>query len=342
MLSKLLVKCVLGIGIVGIGVVLWRRKLNLIKHIHEDEDLPELTPQTFGLPLSAHCKVMVCLSGWPDNHDVWKYQIDAFQDGYHIVSITSPDHDQSRLRRPWGYTLHEAPTMIRKCLDKYLGHDRYIDVFVIHDWGALWGYYILQEWRDEQEGEGEGEGERRMKKVGRVVAVDIGSSPHDDPLLPSDVPGITQWTLFSLPYQWIMAFTFILGSGVNETITAFFVKHIWITVPLLSPMHISFNWHKDAPRPQHEVEWWLGYTYYYLWKARFGFGPSVPSPLFPRNVHFLYMYGKKKRTMFHSDEFLARLKDTNGCRVVEYVDAGHWLMFTHAKQFNNDVLSFIS
>jgi len=49
MLSKLLVKCVLGIGIVGIGVVLWRRKLNLIKHIHEDEDLPELTPQTFGL-----------------------------------------------------------------------------------------------------------------------------------------------------------------------------------------------------------------------------------------------------------------------------------------------------
>lgn len=315
---------VMAIAIILLAMILKR------KHDETESVLPEITPKIFGRPLRNDVKVMVLLSGWPDNHDVWIKQIEEFQHDYHIVSISSPDHDRLALRKPWGYSLTEVPRMISKSLEIHLGPIRKVDLLVTHDWGALWGYYVLQQWSG---------GTNRA--VDRLVAVDIGASPHDDPSLPSDIPGITMSTPYSVPYQLVLASLFALGSGVSSSLAASIAPHMWPLMPLLSPMDSAFDWHTEAARPQAEVEWWLGYTYYYIWRNRLGFGSPVPPPLFPK-VPTLFIYGAKKRTMFHSEAFTERLMATTGCRVKEYESAGHWLMYTEPHRFNSDVKAFVS
>ncbi|KAJ1387812.1 Alpha/Beta hydrolase protein [Ochromonadaceae sp. CCMP2298] len=302
--------------------------------------LPTITPKIFGLPLGPDVKVMVLLAGWPDNHGVWKHQIEEFQHEYHIVSISSPDHDRSALRKPWGYSLTEVPRMISNCVKTHLG-DRKVDLLITHDWGALWGYYVLEQWSGVSGG--------TKRAVGRLVAVDIGASPHDDPSLPSDIDGVTLATPYSAPYQLLLASIFALGSGLSSPLAAFISHHSWPLEPLVSPMDPSFDWATEAPRPQAEVEWWFGYPYYYIWRNRAMdtihyyttyFGSPVPPPLFPK-VPTLFLYGAKKRTMFHSEAFTDRLGATAGCRVQKY-DAGHWLMYTEPARFNKDVRAFVA
>ena len=83
------------------------------------------------------------------------------------------------------------------------------------------------------------------------------------------------------------------------------------------------------------MTWWLGYTYYYLWTR------PVPQPAYPRGVPTLFLYGAKKRTMFHSNAFVERLRHSPGCGVLEYMHAGHWLMHTNQTRFNDDVRHFL-
>jgi pimeloyl-ACP methyl ester carboxylesterase len=290
--------------------------------------LPNLTPKTFGLPLTNDTKVMVLLSGWPDTHKVWQKQIEEFQDTYHMVSIPNPDHDTPTLRREWGYTLNEVPTMIVTCVEKYLGTNRKIDVLMTHDWGSLYGYYALEVWA--------GSGTR---KVERLVAIDIGSSEYDTAELSANIPGVTSSTLFSVPYQIYLASLFAIGSGVSSSLAEYITTHSWPLMPLLTPMESSFDWNIEAVRPQEEVKWWYGYTYFYLWAGRLGLGPPVPQPLFPK-APCLFVFGKKKRTMFHSQAFVDRLNSTPGSLALEYPESSHWLMYTHSRQFNRDLLAF--
>jgi pimeloyl-ACP methyl ester carboxylesterase len=305
-----------------------------LKGVHEKSNdkqpLPVVQPKTFGVPLRPDVKVVVMLSGWPDTHNVWGKQVEAMQDEYHIVSIVSPDHDRSALRKPWGYTLEEVPKMIQACIDLHLGAGRKIDLLVTHDWGALYGYYIMQLWKES--------GERRVE---RLVAIDIGASENDDASLPSSIPGITQATLFSVPYQLFLGTLFAVGSGLSESVAELITANGWPLMPLLTPMKTNFDWESEAVRPQQEVKWFMGYTYFYLWVGRLGLGPPVPSPLFP-TVPTLFVYGGEKRTMFHSEAFVERLKATPGSHAIEYKDSSHWLMYTDSNRFNKDLFEFAS
>jgi pimeloyl-ACP methyl ester carboxylesterase len=300
------------------------------EQINGEHQLPKLQPKTFGLPLRPGVKVMVMLSGWPDTHSVWEKQILHMQDDYHIISIVSPDLDQPRLKKPWGYRFDEVPKMIDACVELHLGKRRKIDVLLTHDWGALYGYYVLQKWS-----------ELGQRKVGYLVAIDIGASDRDDARDPAFIPGVTQATLYSVPYQIFLGTLFAVGSGVSETVAEFIAANGWPLMPLLTPMESTFDWKTEAVRPQNEVKWWFGYSYFYLWLGRVGLGPAVPTPLFP-SVPTLFVYGLKKRTMFHSDAFIKRLNATPRYRVVEYPNSSHWLMFTDASPFNKDLAEFVS
>jgi len=103
-----------------------------------------------------------------------------------------------------------------------------------HDWGALFGYYLLDRWRhmgigvgmgvgvgiDEGIGvdsihtRGEGTETAAAAAVGgggggggggvrvlKLVAVDIGASFSDNAATPALVPGVTRASMFSVPYQ---------------------------------------------------------------------------------------------------------------------------------------------
>ena len=60
---------------------------------------------------------------------------------------------------------------------------------------------------------------------------------------------------------------------------------------------------------------------------------------FPK-VPFLYLYGKDKRVMFHSEHFLQKLEQRSDCRCVAYEDAGHWVHSSHPERMANDMREF--
>ena len=292
-----------------------------------DAVLPPLEVHTFGLPASAPgAKVMVLLGGWPDTHDMWRKQADAFANEYHLVSLATPDFDRPRLRRPWGYNFTEVPIMIARALDAHLGPLRRIDVLVAHDWGALWAYYLLDN--------------ALRGRVAKLVAVDIGASARDDSIL--GVPGISHvgGMLWSIPYQWLCGGLFAIGAGLSPWLADALVGLAWPLVPYVGPMGGGFVWGVHAPRPQQQVKWWMGYPYYHLWRSHRLFGQSLPTPAFPA-VPTLFLYGARKRVMFHSTAFEARINRTAGSRTVRYDDCGHWLMHEQPACFARDIGSFL-
>ena len=262
--------------------------------------LPRLEPKVSGRPLTPDAPVMVLLAGWPDTHDMWAHQVRAFADEYHIVSLTTPDYDRASLRRRWGYNLTEVLEMMARSLDAHLGPARRIDVIIAHDWGAIWGYHLLQG--------------AAADRVGRLVAVDIGAESHDDPTRPAELPGNP---LFLVPYQMVFASLFAVGTIVSPALAQTILDAFWSLMPYVGPFAADFKFDVHAPRPLPQVKWWMCYPYYHLWFTHILAGRPLPPSMFPA-VPTLFLYGAKKRTMFHSAAFEERMKATAACRVARY------------------------
>ena len=301
-------------------------------------ELPQLEPRLFGRPLAADAKVMVLLAGWPDTHDLWPRQfITTFADEYHIVSIPTPDFDRVGLRRAWGYNFTEVPLMIARCLNNHLGPARHIDTLVAHDWGAVWAYSLLRDQRQTAV-PSDVAPEGLLGRVARLVAVDIGASSREG----QGVPGISHvHSLWSVPYQWLCAGLFAVGSGMSPALAQVLTNLAWPLAPYVGPMGRGFHWESHAPRPREQVQWWMGYPYYHLWRShRFGLWP-LPELHFPP-VPTLFLYGSHKRAMFHSKHFEARVNATANCRTVRYDGIGHWLMHEQPVRFTRDVQAFLA
>lgn len=178
-------------------------------------------------------------------------------------------------------------------------------------------------------------------QVARLVAVDIGASAREHSAL--GVPGISHvgGMLWSLPYQWLCASLFVVGAGLSPWLADTLVDAAWPLVPLVGPIGGDFAWDVHAPRPRQEVQWWMGYPYYHLWRSHRLVGQALPSLAFP-SVPTLFMYGARKRVMFHSRAFEARINGTAGSRTVRYDDCGHWLMHEQPERFSRDVGAFLA
>ena len=196
------------------------------------DPLPELEVVTFGLPLRASTKVMVLLSGWPDNHAIWKHLVAAFGGQYHLVSVATPDYDavqggvgdgSSGLRRAWGYTLEQVPAMIAAAVVAHLrpvqlggGSDGRgavrVDALVAHDLGALWAYALVagaQLGAPELDPSPGGQLPPRLR-VDKLVAIDVGSSASSDPAVAT--LGLPTGAAWCIPYQFMLATAFALGN----------------------------------------------------------------------------------------------------------------------------------
>jgi len=55
----------------------------------------------------------------------------------------------------------------------------------------------------------------------------------------------------------------------------------------------------------------------------------------------MFLFGKRKRCMFHSQFYLNKLDRTDGCVYKAYDDAGHWIHESHANEMAKDVLTFL-
>jgi pimeloyl-ACP methyl ester carboxylesterase len=156
---------------------------------------------------------------------------------------------------------------------------------VLHDWGCFYGYQYYM---------------RNPGRVSRIVGIDIGDVGSKEMKLPLSM------VLFTLGYQLWLAAAWVIGGRAGDAMTR-------------RMAHVA-----GAPADPGLVHSGMNYGYYLKYRSILLGEPQGDVPFAPP-CSMLFLYGRKKPTMFHSDAFVERLNRTPGSRAVGF-DAGHWLM----------------
>jgi cis-3-alkyl-4-acyloxetan-2-one decarboxylase len=93
------------------------------------------------------------------------------------------------------------------------------------------------------------------------------------------------------------------------------------------------RWAK-APSDIRRVGSHMNYPYVVQWTGGYDSRPFEP------HCPMLFAYGTRKPFMFHSDSWLAALKERPGNEVLEF-DTGHWVSHEAAAEFNAALLSWL-
>jgi pimeloyl-ACP methyl ester carboxylesterase len=158
---------------------------------------------------------------------------------------------------------------------------------MVHDWGCLFGYqYVLD----------------HPQRVSRLIGLDIGdagSRAHRQSLSPRQ-------QAMTAGYQLALALAWSMPARLGDAITR----------------HVA-RWAR-APGDSASIGAWMNYPYRLLWSGHYrdasrrmrGFLPPCP---------MLFVYGRRKPFMFHSEPWLQALSAQPGSKVVA-LSTGHWLM----------------
>jgi cis-3-alkyl-4-acyloxetan-2-one decarboxylase len=172
---------------------------------------------------------------------------------------------------------------------------------LLHDWGCAFGYQFYA---------------RHPEMVSRIVGVDIGDTRGLRKSLSLRGKSIV------LAYQWWLALAWVVGGRLGDGMTR------WIA-----------RWWK-IPSDHRFISSCMTYPYYRTWfGGRRNYGPQwrrfVPS------CPVLFLYGKRKPVMFHTQAWIDVLRTRPANRVVEF-DTGHWIMLQQPERFNEAVSSWLS
>lgn len=172
---------------------------------------------------------------------------------------------------------------------------------VLHDWGGIFGWWLAA---------------RHPQLVSRLVFVDLGdggSSRHRQELgLPSK--------LATAAYQLWLASAWRIGGRVGDAMSRAFARAI------------------RAPTDPQEIHAGMAYPYAVLWFGVKG-GMPRPRPALP-DVPVAFIYGERKPFMLHSRAWEREIASRPENAVVA-LDAGHWLMVTHADAFNEALAAWL-
>lgn len=159
--------------------------------------------------------------------------------------------------------------------------------FIAHDWGAVLGYLYEA---------------AHPERVDRLITLDVGGHFRSTGLA---------HTLFMVSYQWWLIAAFYLGKllpGLGDAMTRRMARLA------------------RAPKPE-EVTSRANYPYVWTWKSMLlpGRRPGLSGYRPTRPV--LFLYGQRKKYMFHSTRWEELLRGRgDSSRVVPVADAWHWLM----------------
>ena len=172
---------------------------------------------------------------------------------------------------------------------------------LLHDWGCFLGYQFAM---------------RYPELVERVVGVDIGdagSRSHRAELGPGG-------KLKVMAYQVWLALAWRIGGGVGNAMARWMARVA------------------RCPTDPRTIGSQMGYLYALRWlhvagglQGVRGFDPRTP---------MLFIYGERKRFMFHSRAWTAQLAARRGSRVVGF-PTGHWVMIEEPRGFNEALLSWL-
>ena len=258
--------------------------------------------------------VMVFVAGFPDDEiSGWGNMIYKFSETHRLICLCWPGYQRggaASLPR-FGYNVLEVIEAMHETLAD-ISTEENIDNFtlVCHDWGSYLSLLYQNKYPE---------------RVSSVVCFDVGVLKK---------PPLKDMVVI-LFYQLWFCFSYIvacfLGRWTGQALLFFFFI---ILNPLVGPSPYD-----KVNRPPMDISVFMCYPY---WQFHFGsmgyfrIGPkNMPRPQYPvGGCKILFMYGLKKRCMFHGPEFLAKIDKDEGSSWKAY-DCGHWVQ---TSKFQEDVI----
>ena len=241
------------------------------------------------------------IHGWPDDPSLWRKQVAALERTYRCVLVTLPNFGESTIVSG-GVDFPELVQMLARTLNELQLGDSKVTL-ITHDWGAYIGYMLEQAY---------------PKRFSKIIGMDVGRD---------FAPKFPIEALLILSYQWSLIACWLVG-GIWPFLSNCLSRCIgaFIGVP-----------HRQRKRICSRSN----YPYFYYWRdtllpwKRKGllkhYRPSCP---------VLYLYGKAKPVMFHSDRWLSIVEQSGG-RWEGIDGAGHWFMETHPVLVNDSVQTWL-
>ena len=172
---------------------------------------------------------------------------------------------------------------------------------LLHDWGCFLGYQFVM---------------RHPELVERVVGVDIGdtgSRSHRAEL---------GWSgkLKVMAYQVWLALAWRIGGGIGNAMARWMARV------------------GRCPTDPRMIGSQMGYLYALRWLGVAGGLRGIR--VFDPHTPMLFIYGERKRFMFHSRAWTEQLGVRRANRVVAF-PTGHWVMLEEPRGFNDALLSWL-
>jgi len=246
-------------------------------------------------------ETLVMLHGWPDTLALWNDTVTALKDTHRCVRLTLPAFDPKVPLKP--KSLLEMVAFIHEVIE-HVSPQKSVTL-VLHDWGCIFGYEYAA---------------THPHRVSRMVAVDVGD--HNSRALNASLSAKAKWAVFSyqiwLAIAWQIANIFgSFGQALANRMTRYMAKTLRCPSPI-ADMHVGMN----VPYAMK----WMG--------TLEGLGLACNAlKVLPTARPMLYIYGKRKPFMFHSDRWLEKISAYPGSHV-EGFDTGHWVMSSKPAQFN--------
>ncbi len=173
---------------------------------------------------------------------------------------------------------------------------------LLHDWGCVFGYEFAA---------------RHPERVARIVSVDIGD--YNSGAYRRSLSVKAKALAFS--YQFWLAVAWRVGGARGDAMTRWMARKA------------------RSPAPEASIGSQMNYPYAMIWFGLLGGfrGAARVAPACP----LLFIYGKRKPFMFHSDEWLAELSARPGCAVRPFA-TGHWVMAQQPDAFNECVREWLT
>lgn len=173
---------------------------------------------------------------------------------------------------------------------------------ITHDWGAYLAYLLEQS---------------HPNLINKMAALDVGGHVQ---------PSGMKESLMIMGYQWALILSWLLG-GLMPPLGRLMTRGVARVVRVPS-------------RQRENIRSRYNYLYFYMWRALLL--PWQKDKLLRRyqpRCPVLYLYGARKPLMFHSEKWIEVVADCGG-KSAGIEGAGHWLMETHAKEVNPQLLSW--
>lgn len=262
-------------------------------------------------PLKLPCKILgapkgapylVTLAGFPDDEmSGFKHLLWEFSSSHRIIACCFPGFESGGAKKlpKWGYDLETLREAMHETLASVAEEEgQFTFNLVIHDWGSVLGLMYANKYPE---------------RVESIVCFDVGIMRK--PPLKSVIVILFYQMWFCTSYA-----TALISRWLGQFLLMFFFI---VLSPLVGPAPYD-----TLHRGLQEVDVRMCYPYiqfYFGKRGYFRVGPKkMTRPRFPSGIPVCFLFGRKKNTMFHTDDFLSQLDETPGCRWKSY-DAGHWL-----------------